>query len=338
MKNIEIPSAPLFSLCERNENSPKNIKIGKKNAFNEIKSSKIPFVDTKNDKNLMNQKLNVNNHEKDETEINNFDISFFLSKDLKEKIESGDEPINNGEIEFCSNGILSYFFNKNNINFPKGDGICKNVNNSFINSNQNLNEINKVNNYSPLNTINANQFKIINNCYNNNNRNNDHNIFLQDNDIFVQIQKQFNFNLPQNTLNENSNKYSLNENFINPINLNYNQINYNFQFPSFDAQNNIGYNQNLLKYQPKRIIDNFTLEMFGKKGWICKFCNNFNYETRTICNRCHNKKKAKKLKKIKNLFSKDRSKKKRKNGWYCNYCGNYNYSFRFNCNRCKLPK
>ena len=43
--------------------------------------------------------------------------------------------------------------------------------------------------------------------------------------------------------------------------------------------------------------------MFGKKGWICQFCNNFNYAARKKCNRCHNKKQAKNLKTIKNLFS-----------------------------------
>ena len=105
---------------------PKNIQNGKKITFNENESNTISFIVNKNDKNLPNQKLNTNNHEKDESEINNFDISFFLSKDLKEKIEGIDEPINNGEIKLCSNDKLSYFFNKNKY----------------------LNEINKVNNYA----------------------------------------------------------------------------------------------------------------------------------------------------------------------------------------------
>jgi len=342
MKNIQISSKPLFSSYNRNEISPKNIQMKDKIDFNEIKSNTISFTDTKNDKILSNQKLNIKNHEKDESEINNLDISFFLSKDLKEKIEGGDEPINNKEIELCSNGNLSFAFNNNNyINFKKGNSIYKDVNNSLINNNQNLNEINKVINYSPENIININQFNINDNFFNNN----DENIFPQENNIFAQNQNlfnfqenQINFKLPQNALNENSNKYFLNDNFINPINLNYNQINYNFQFPIFASQNNNRFNKNSLKYQPKRIIDNFTLEMFGKKGWICQFCNNFNYETRKKCNRCHNKKQAKKLKKIKNIFSKDFPEKYIENGWYCNYCGNFNYSFRIICNRCKLEK
>ena len=338
MKNIQISSTPLLSLCDRSENSPKNIQIVKKIAFNEIKSNTIPFVDTKNNKNLINQKLNDNNREKDESETNNLDISFFLSKDLKEKIEGGEEPINNKEIELCSNGNLNYFFNKNNINLPKDSCICKNVNNSFINNNQNLNEINKVNSYSPINTININKFNINNNFFHRYISNNGNNIFPQYNDIFDRTQSQFNFNLLQNALNESNNKSFLNKNFINPINLYYNQINYNFQFPSSDEQKNNKFNKNknLLKYQPTRIIDNFTLEMFGKKGWICQFCSNFNYATRKKCNRCHNKKQAKKIKKIKNLFSNDNYEKYIENGWHCNYCGNFNYSFRVICNRCKL--
>ena len=338
MKNIQISSTPLFSLCDRSENSPKNIQIVKKIAFNEIKSNTIPFVDTKNNKNLINQKLNDNNREKDESETNNLDISFFLSKDLKEKIEGGEEPINNKEIELCSNGNLNYFFNKNNINLPKDSYICKNVNNSFIKNNQNLNEVNKVNSYSPINTININKFNINNNFFHRYISNNGNNIFPQYNDIFDRTQSQFNFNLLQNALNESNNKSFLNKNFINPINLYYNQINYNFQFPSSDEQKNNKFNKNknLLKYQPTRIIDNFTLEMFGKKGWICQFCSNFNYATRKKCNRCHNKKQAKKIKKIKNLFSNDNYEKYIENGWHCNYCGNFNYSFRVICNRCKL--
>ena len=76
--------------------------------------------------------------------------------------------------------------------------------------------------------------------------------------------------------------------------------------------------------------------MFGKKGWICQFCRNFNYATRKKCNRCHNKKQAKKLNKIKNIFSNYINEKYIENGWHCNYCGNFNYSFRVICNRCKL--
>ena len=36
------------------------------------------------------------------------------------------------------------------------------------------------------------------------------------------------------------------------------------------------------KDEPKE----YLLEMFGRIGWICNKCNNFNYETRNRCNRC----------------------------------------------------
>mgnify|MGYP002626108272 CR=1 FL=1 len=342
MKSIQISSTSLLLSCDKNENILKNYKIEKKIDFNEIKSNKNSFIKDGRDNNISNQKLNAKNiHERDES----IDISFFLSKDLKEKIEGGDEPINNEEIEFYSNGKLNYFFNKdNNIDLQKDNLLCKNVNNSFANGNPNLNETNKVNNYSQIKDININQFNINENYFIRNLINNREKIIPQDNDLFktqnlINFQKnQINFNLPQNSINENNNIYLLNNNLINSINQNINQINNNFNFPGFDSQNNSIFNTNFLKYQPKRIIDNFTLEMFGKRGWICQFCNNFNYQTRKKCNRCHNKKQAKKLKKLKNLFSKEFSEKFIENGWYCNVCGNFNYSFRIICNRCKLQK
>ena len=80
--------------------------------------------------------------------------------------------------------------------------------------------------------------------------------------------------------------------------------------------------------------------MFGRLGWICRQCNNFNFETRNRCNRCQvikmpktkeeiNKKKEKKNKK---------KAKERKTDWLCLNCQNLNYGFRKNCNRCKIER
>ena len=83
----------------------------------------------------------------------------------------------------------------------------------------------------------------------------------------------------------------------------------------------------------------YLVEMFGRKGWICILCNNFNYETRVKCNRCGVMKKPKKIinKKIKEEINiKDKNNKK--GDWICNNCNNLNYSFRTVCNRCKFPK
>ena len=76
--------------------------------------------------------------------------------------------------------------------------------------------------------------------------------------------------------------------------------------------------------------------MFGRRGWICKLCNNFNYETRKKCNRCHMLKKPRKIDEF--YLIKLNNSLGYKNYWTCKYCGNCNYPFRFICNRCKAKK
>ena len=96
-------------------------------------------------------------------------------------------------------------------------------------------------------------------------------------------------------------------------------------------------NLNIEKKEKKDEDDSeeYLLEMFGRKGWICKLCNNFNYETRVKCNRCGILKKPKKLVEIKQRNAEERDKD---GDWSCIYCRNLNYSFRSVCNRCKIPK
>ena len=83
--------------------------------------------------------------------------------------------------------------------------------------------------------------------------------------------------------------------------------------------------------------EDYLLEMFGRKGWICRLCNNFNYETRIKCNRCGIFKNPKKLiemrKRKRNIENNDNC-----GDWVCLHCKNINYSFRAICNRCKLPR
>ena len=78
--------------------------------------------------------------------------------------------------------------------------------------------------------------------------------------------------------------------------------------------------------------DEILVERFGKKGWICILCNNFNYEIRTKCNRCGIMKRPKKLIEVKQKSKEDEG------DWICIHCKNLNYSFRIICNRCKSPK
>jgi hypothetical protein len=84
--------------------------------------------------------------------------------------------------------------------------------------------------------------------------------------------------------------------------------------------------------------DEYSIKMFGKNGWICVLCNNFNYETRTRCNRCKSLKNPKKIVntkyKTKNGFNSNND----VSDWICSKCQNLNYSFRTICNRCKEPK
>ena len=82
----------------------------------------------------------------------------------------------------------------------------------------------------------------------------------------------------------------------------------------------------------------YLVEMFGRKGWICIICNNFNYNIRVKCNRCGEDKKPKKIIDIKLNKEKNKEKNPKKGDWICSNCKNLNYSFRNVCNRCKYPK
>ena len=90
--------------------------------------------------------------------------------------------------------------------------------------------------------------------------------------------------------------------------------------------------------------EEYVFEKFGKLGWECEKCNNFNFESRTICNRCEAPKQPKSLEQIKlenELKSGEKKKKplvERKGDWQCPLCHNLNFAFRVSCNRCKLPK
>jgi len=92
--------------------------------------------------------------------------------------------------------------------------------------------------------------------------------------------------------------------------------------------------------------DEYLTEMFGKKGWICILCNNFNYETRNKCNRCGEIKNSKKINNLKFKMKKDKKYNNQNDNqndnqnkdWICSYCKNFNYSFRNICNKCNIPK
>ena len=94
----------------------------------------------------------------------------------------------------------------------------------------------------------------------------------------------------------------------------------------------------------KEINFEYIFEKFGKRGWECEKCNNFNFETRNICNRCELPKCPKSLEQIKieneqkSLERKKQPLVEREGDWKCPKCHNLNFAFRNSCNKCKLSK
>ena len=127
-------------------------------------------------------------------------------------------------------------------------------------------------------------------------------------------------------------------NDINNSNLNENQNNENKN----TKINNVPKAKKNKKRKKKKIDDEYTVEMFGRRGWICEGCNNFNYESRKKCNRCKIPKKP--LKKTVIMDNKGNKivdhimNANHKEDWNCYNCGNVNYAFRLNCNRCQKKR
>lgn len=90
--------------------------------------------------------------------------------------------------------------------------------------------------------------------------------------------------------------------------------------------------------------EEYIFEKFGKRGWQCEKCNNFNFESRTKCNRCKINKMPKSLARIREDEIRENGERKKKpliereGDWLCTKCRNLNFAFRQSCNRCKLPK
>ena len=236
----------------------------------------------------------------------------------------------------------------NNIQI-NNDNLVKN-NNININININSNITPAINNQNYYNIGNNNQynyFENYNNIYHNlSNQNlinftNQQNLFspnfqIINNNTFNSIN---NFNQGQNINNWmiNNQIIQINQNISNNINNNMN------------INNNINNNKNNIKQKKKKSkkkskpYDDYTLEMFGRRGWICEECNNFNYESRNKCNRCGIPKQPKKI--IRNKINFENCeiieniiKPEHKVDWCCFNCKNMNFSFRQICNRCQMQK
>ena len=314
-----------------------NIKKSDNTASNddnkEEKSSKFDFV-----------KKNSDTIE----DINNFNISFFLPKDVYENINEdkteknniepnnvGFEPNQNNSINLKDNNVDKF---PNTIQGKKYDikGILD-INNDKLNINFNNN----------------NQQQKIQHPFYFNNNNNNNNFFIpnvNERPINYNFNNTFNINYSSNIISPinypNFPNYSFCTNpYVQSPKTSNSQINMNslanknkknYDSYKFNTYYNKTRNQSNNKLNEKKIKDEYTMEMFGRWGWICKLCNNFNYDTRKKCNRCHENKNPKKIKEY--LDSKKNKEINHRQFWFCIYCGNYNYAFRLICNRCKRQK
>ena len=368
--------SPEFYLPNQNiinqNNNDNNIEkqIEQNNAL--IKDN-ISFNNENNSINLSQSNTNKNKESIEQTELNDLNIAFLLPKDLQENLGVGEEGFNENEliikddennslpinnIKNTINQFNDYNFDINNNDIlNKGDEINYNQENNkqylnILNCNNLQGNINIINNSMNINDSN-NTFNYSNNLFDNNN--NFSNIgfidFINPQNYFnnqEKEQQQMNYNNQNimwgNNFNNNQLDFSNNNNnnYMNQINqLNYNQIQQQSNDILFlDYQNKFNNNnelsQNEAKKNKKKMIDEYTIEMFGRRGWICELCNNFNYETRKKCNRCHINKKPKKINIY--LLSEKNKNINHKNDWYCTNCGNFNYFFRVVCNRCQRKK
>ena len=221
------------------------------------------------------------------------------------------------KIDNKNNKIL----NNDNIIFNENEIMKGKIPLNLLNNN-NQNIINPVSNY-PFNNSNNNINMIMNNSFNN----------LGDNFPASYQQKEIDKNLFFN--NENNNIKEILSNIDNKNEKNCENSNEN-SIQKFKKNKK-------KKKKKKKLDDEYTIEMFGRRGWICEGCNNFNYESRKNCNRCKIPKKPLKksiimdnnngnkvMDSINNINHKD--------DWNCSNCGNINYSFRQNCNRCHMKK
>ena len=289
--------------------APHNPKKNSINEFNNEKNINIynnAFLSLSQTNNHKEKNINFSG------EILNYDSKPFLPSDPNQK--QNFEHINNTSNIYRNNMNIMNNINKNNNFF---------IQNNFSNRNNGVN-INNI--YNNMNNTIINK-GILNLNYINNNMNS--------NNINTFYNKMMNQNNYINN-NQNISPYFLNigknEKLESDIkNNNYQNI----------MQNNINIH-NIPKNQGNIIEPkDYLTKMFGRIGWICKFCNNFNFESRNKCNRCSKNMKPKTIEEMNKKHEEKRSKKKakeRNSDWLCLNCKNLNYGFRKNCNRCLIER
>lgn len=205
--------------------------------------TKLSFNQPQQNINLMNRNPyeNTNNY----NVYNNFKVDPSIQQQAY--FQNNYEMINQNEnnYAFAINSNENHFFSKmpmHNFNFPVDN---HNSLNQFYNANNpNPNSIENGENNGFMNNLNMQQF------------NNHPNFDDNSKDQFKNQFWQKNFGKNNNANNFNS---SLNRTFYKHSNGNITQ---NSNYTS--------------KFDPEEYI----VEMFGKRGWICEACNNFNYESK----------------------------------------------------------
>ena len=366
----EIPSEEKQN-CNPSISNISSIKK-EENVFNTKLYFDIPINIESNISSPRLNNLNLSNSIEKSTSVHNY-----LPDDLINKIENispSTSPIEKNNILSSKVSDIETATNKSDDSSIDDIQLIQYEDNKYTQpSNNQINNDNIVNtnvyiNYSSNNTPiinNQNNYNIENININNYN-NNQHNFFDSNSNIYPNLVSQnlINFNNEQNlflpnfqlinnnTFNsinnynqrQNINNWMINKQIIQMNNNITNNINNNM-----NINNNINNNKNNVKHKKKKTkkklkpYDDYTLEMFGRRGWICEECNNFNYESRNKCNRCGIPKKPKKI--IRNKIKNENGeiieniiKSEHKDDWCCFNCKNMNFSFRLTCNRCQMKK
>lgn len=227
-----------------------------------------------------------------------------ISIDKNKSYLSNNNTINNSKNDnnFSPNKEGLHHFNKSTNYSDTQIYYNSNLINSKININTSEKDLMNLTEYKDLkknmngrmNNFNNKQISYQNNnshckeCIQNNSNNMSVDIYLYN------INYNSNYNSYINLMNQNKKQNNKQE---EQININNNEIK--------SLVNNMPINNQINNLNPS----NYIIKMFGRFGWICRYCNNFNFAIRDKCNRC-NLIKTPKLKV--EIFKKKTKKKKKK--------------------------
>ena len=276
----------------------------------------------------------------------------------------------NNFVKFLPKNLINMLF-VDDSNFQKKESSSNNVNNNIVNnnfgfkqqilsqkkerktnefvSNNNLKSVNNynINIYNPnINFVNIYYSPYINKLNNPINFSKFGNVAYPNLKLKEKLEsneKNSNYMNSNQSVNKsiyiNNRNSSFNNNYVNNIEIQASNNNIIIKNKDYTEQKEVRKQKTKKKKKP---TDEYTIEVFGRLGWICEYCINFNYKSRKKCNRCKKPKVAIKKEKlldenginiINTLINGNH-----KEDWNCSYCRNINYSFRTICNRCQNPK